>query len=61
MLGASAIFMSYLNRRRQPEKNNTITTLAAIASCPALRQITCANILEEVARLLDEAMVLRKE
>jgi hypothetical protein len=38
MLGASAIFTSYPNRQRQPERNNTITTLAATASCPALRQ-----------------------
>jgi hypothetical protein len=39
MLDASAIFTSYLIRRRQPEKSNTITTSAVTASCPALRQI----------------------
>jgi hypothetical protein len=39
MLDASAIFTSYLTRRRQPEKGNIITTLAVTASCPALRQI----------------------
>jgi hypothetical protein len=38
MLSASAIFTSYPNRQRQPKRNNTITTSAAIASCPALRQ-----------------------
>jgi hypothetical protein len=39
MLGASAIFMSYLTRRRQPEKNNIITTSAVTTLYPALRQI----------------------
>jgi hypothetical protein len=37
--GASVIFTNYLTRWRQPEKNNTITTSAITASCPALRQI----------------------
>jgi hypothetical protein len=40
MLGASAIFTSYLTRRRQPGKSNIITTSVVTASCPALRQIT---------------------
>jgi hypothetical protein len=53
--------MSYLTRRRRPKKNNIITTLAATASCLALRQIIRANISEEVAGLLDEGMVLRED
>jgi hypothetical protein len=61
MLGVSVIFMNYVTRQRQPGRSNTITTSDATASCPALRQVTRANISEEVVRLLDEAMVLCKE
>jgi hypothetical protein len=40
MRDASAIFMSYLIRRRQLGENSIITTLDATASCLALRRIT---------------------
>jgi hypothetical protein len=50
MLGASAIFTSYLTRRRQLGKSNIITTLAVTASCPALRQITMCLHFERSGR-----------
>jgi hypothetical protein len=52
MLGSSAIFTSYLTRRRQPEKNNIITTSAVIASCPALRQIIMCLLFERSGQAL---------
>jgi hypothetical protein len=58
MASASVIFTSYLTRRRQPEKSNTITTSAVTALCPAQRPVIWCRHFEKMARLLDVEIVL---
>jgi hypothetical protein len=61
MQKVSAICTSYYMRRNPGAKSNIITILADIASVPALGQAVPCDISEEMARRLDEGMVLCKK
>jgi hypothetical protein len=53
--------MSYCMRQNPGVKSSITTILAATASAPGLVKLPRANLSKEVARRLDDGMVLREE